>query len=109
MATDKTRMIPYTKPEEILLARILTQAIEDIDHLPNVDNEHEFQSLRNDLWSFFGSTWFYEILEILDISSNKVVWNELRNRIWNCTTHKPPYVRPSRRKDKEDDTISISD
>jgi len=97
MASTKLLLVPYEKPYEQLLARILTQAVEDVERLPNLKSDYEFTQMRNDLWSFFNSDWFFEILYQLDIEPDRPIWDELRLQIWNCTTHRT-YIRPDRQK-----------
>lgn len=101
----KTFNYLFNSPEEKLLASIIIQSIEDVNRLPNVTSDVEFEKLRNDLWTFFASDWFFEILGILDISPALNLWDKLRKRVWNCKTHKPPYIRPERRKKKDDEII----
>jgi hypothetical protein len=95
---SKTKTLPYNRPEELILARVLLQALEDVDHLPYISSDTEFRKQRNDLWSFFNGDWFHEILWSLGISVNNPVWEETRQKIWRCVGHRV-YIRPDRRKD----------
>ena len=97
MAINKTASLPYSRPEELIIARIVLQALEDVDHLPMISSDYEFKKTRNELWAFFHSDWFYNIIDYLEIDRAKPIWDEARNKIWNCRTHRK-YIRPDRRK-----------
>ena len=97
MAINKTASLPYSRPEEQIIARIVLQALEDVEHLPMISSDTEFEKTRLDLWSFFHSDWFSEILTALDLDEMHPRWDEARNKIWNCRTHRK-YIRPDRRK-----------
>lgn len=101
MASTKIVMLPYKRPEQQILARILTQALEDAGSLQNLKTDYEFKRMRNDLWSFFHSDWFFEILSQLDLDAENPVWDATRKKIWNCTTHRT-YIRPDRRKEEKE-------
>lgn len=86
MVTKKHLHFPYNSPEEKLLSRILFQAVEDAYSLPSMTDECHFENRRLELWGFFNSSWFYEILDILDISPHRKIWKEVRDLIWECKT-----------------------
>lgn len=102
MSVNKTSSLPYTRPEEQIIARIITQALEDVEHLPMITSDGVFRNTRNELWAFFHSDWFYNILDYLEIDTDKPLWEETRKKIWNCRTHRT-YIRPDRKKKEEKD------
>lgn len=73
------------EPEKALVERVLLQAIVDVDTLANIPNETTFRNRQNDLWAFFNSRWFFDIIDFLEIGRDNEKWEEIRAKIWNCS------------------------
>lgn len=82
---NNTSAIAYKKPEKVLVERVLLQAITDVDTLPNIQNVTAFRARQNDLWAFFNSRWFFDIIDFLEIGRDNEKWDEIRAKIWNCS------------------------
>lgn len=95
MAIIKRLEQAYNTPEEKLLGAMLTVAVEDVYRLPKIKSNKNFERMLFDLWDFFNSDWFYEVLEILQLNPNNKEWRKARNAI----------IRFSRGRIKKDGTI----
>ena len=74
---------------------VLVMAIEDVYRLPKIRHIDAFEAELWDLWEFFNSDWFYEMLEILELNPEEKEWEKIRDAI----------IRFSRGRIKKDGTI----
>lgn len=95
MAIIKRLEQAYSTPEEKLLGAMLAVAIEDVYKLPKIKSDKNFERMLFDLWDFFNSEWFLEILQILQLNPKNKEWEKTRNAI----------IRLSRGRIKKDSTV----